>query len=97
MWIVQLGTLSSLNSYLLSPRLKKLSLFLVAEPITFPSGGGKSFIMGSDDVLLSVLGLGDLADLTVANDADYSYDVSTHLFENSYIKLSNYTYCRESE
>lgn len=51
-------------------------MFLIAEPITFPSGGGKSFIMGSDDVLLSVLGLGDLADLTVANDADYSYDVS---------------------
>ncbi|XP_048340678.1 striatin-3 isoform X4 [Sphaerodactylus townsendi] len=46
-----------------------------AEPITFPSGGGKPFIMGSDDVLLSVLGLGDLADLTVANDADYSYDL----------------------
>ncbi|XP_051051767.1 striatin-3 isoform X3 [Phodopus roborovskii] len=45
------------------------------EPITFPSGGGKSFIMGSDDVLLSVLGLGDLADLTVTNDADYSYDL----------------------
>ncbi|XP_020859897.2 striatin-3 isoform X3 [Phascolarctos cinereus] len=45
-----------------------------AEPM-FPSGGGKSFIMGSDDVLLSVLGLGDLADLTVANDADYSYDL----------------------
>ncbi|XP_004698574.1 striatin-3 isoform X2 [Echinops telfairi] len=46
-----------------------------AEPITFPSGGGKSFLMGSDDVLLSVLGLGDLADLTVTNDADYSYDL----------------------
>nr|XP_009668201.1 PREDICTED: striatin-3 isoform X4 [Struthio camelus australis] len=46
-----------------------------AEPITFPSGGGKSFIMGSDDVLLNVLGLGDLADLTVTNDADYSYDL----------------------
>ncbi|XP_075388182.1 striatin-3 [Tenrec ecaudatus] len=46
-----------------------------AEPMTFPSGGGKSFIMGSDDVLLSVLGLGDLADLTVTNDADYSYDL----------------------
>ncbi|XP_045143798.1 striatin-3 isoform X1 [Echinops telfairi] len=45
------------------------------EPITFPSGGGKSFLMGSDDVLLSVLGLGDLADLTVTNDADYSYDL----------------------
>ncbi|KAM8781076.1 striatin-3 [Rhynchonycteris naso] len=46
-----------------------------AEPMTFPSGGGKSFIVGSDDVLLSVLGLGDLADLTVTNDADYSYDL----------------------
>ncbi|XP_066550826.1 striatin-3 isoform X2 [Amia ocellicauda] len=46
-----------------------------AEPLTFPSGGGKSFIMGSDDVLESVLGLGDLADLTVSNDADYSYDL----------------------
>uniref|UniRef100_A0A8C3QHE2 Striatin 3 n=1 Tax=Cyanoderma ruficeps TaxID=181631 RepID=A0A8C3QHE2_9PASS len=46
-----------------------------AEPITFSPGGGKSFIMGSDDVLLSVLGLGDLADLTVTNDADYSYDL----------------------
>ncbi|XP_006006422.1 striatin-3 isoform X2 [Latimeria chalumnae] len=46
-----------------------------AEPLTFPSGGGKSFIMGSDDVLESVLGLGDLADLTVTNDADYSYDL----------------------
>uniref|UniRef100_A0A673WU11 Striatin-3 n=1 Tax=Salmo trutta TaxID=8032 RepID=A0A673WU11_SALTR len=45
-------------------------------PLPFPSGGGKSFIMGSDDVLESVLGLGDLADLTVSNDdADYSYDL----------------------
>uniref|UniRef100_A0A673X4G0 Striatin-3 n=1 Tax=Salmo trutta TaxID=8032 RepID=A0A673X4G0_SALTR len=48
----------------------------VTEPLPFPSGGGKSFIMGSDDVLESVLGLGDLADLTVSNDdADYSYDL----------------------
>ncbi|XP_027027950.2 striatin-3 isoform X1 [Tachysurus fulvidraco] len=48
-----------------------------AEPLPFPSGGGKSFIMGSDDVLESVLGLGDLADLTVSNDdADYGYDLS---------------------
>lgn len=37
--------------------------------------------MGSDDVLESVLGLGDLADLTVSNDeADYSYDVSSPAF-----------------
>ncbi|XP_029688696.1 striatin-3 isoform X1 [Takifugu rubripes] len=48
-----------------------------AEPLPFPSGGGKSFLLGSsDDVLESVLGLGDLADLTVANDdTDYSYDL----------------------
>lgn len=49
--------------------------FVIAEPITFPSGSGKSFIMGSEDVLESVLGLGDLADLTVTNESDYSYDV----------------------
>ncbi|KAM8920664.1 striatin-3 [Pelodytes ibericus] len=49
-----------------------------AEPITFPSGGGKSFIMGSEDVLESVLGLGDLADLTVTNDGDYSYDLPSN-------------------
>lgn len=49
----------------------------VAEPLPFPPGGGKSFLLGgSDDVLESVLGLGDLADLTVTNDeSDYSYDV----------------------
>ncbi|XP_041069918.1 striatin-3 isoform X2 [Carcharodon carcharias] len=46
-----------------------------AEPLIFPPGTGKSFIMGPDDVLESVLGLGDLADLTVANDADFSYDL----------------------
>uniref|UniRef100_A0A4W5N1C4 Striatin, calmodulin binding protein 3 n=1 Tax=Hucho hucho TaxID=62062 RepID=A0A4W5N1C4_9TELE len=50
-----------------------------AEPLPFPSGGGKSFIIGSDDVLESFLGLGDLADLTVSNDeADYSYDLPTN-------------------
>ncbi|XP_018409669.1 PREDICTED: striatin-3 isoform X3 [Nanorana parkeri] len=49
-----------------------------AEPITFPSGSGKSFIMGSEDVLESVLGLGDLADLTVSNESEYSYDLPTN-------------------
>lgn len=57
--------------------LNLLSVLFLAEPLPFPSGGGKSFIIGSDDVLESFLGLGDLADLTVSNDeADYSYDVS---------------------
>ncbi|PIO15492.1 hypothetical protein AB205_0181990, partial [Aquarana catesbeiana] len=39
---------------------------------------GKSFIMGSEDVLESVLGLGDLADLTVTNESDYSYDMPSN-------------------
>uniref|UniRef100_A0A671MJT2 Striatin-3-like n=1 Tax=Sinocyclocheilus anshuiensis TaxID=1608454 RepID=A0A671MJT2_9TELE len=48
----------------------------ITEPLPFTPGGGKSFIMGSDDMLESVLGLGDLADLTVSNDeAEYSYDL----------------------
>uniref|UniRef100_A0AAY5ENQ1 Striatin N-terminal domain-containing protein n=1 Tax=Electrophorus electricus TaxID=8005 RepID=A0AAY5ENQ1_ELEEL len=60
-----------------SPPLHRLSLH--SEPLPFTSGGGKSFIMGSDDVLESVLGLGDLADLTVSNDeADYSYDLQAN-------------------
>uniref|UniRef100_A0A8C5HT54 Striatin N-terminal domain-containing protein n=1 Tax=Gouania willdenowi TaxID=441366 RepID=A0A8C5HT54_GOUWI len=51
-----------------------------AEPLPFPSGSGKSFLLGSsDDVLESVLGLGDLADLTVANDdTDFGYDLSAN-------------------
>ncbi|XP_041427984.1 striatin 3 L homeolog isoform X2 [Xenopus laevis] len=49
-----------------------------AEPIAFPPGSGKSFIMGSEDVLESVLGLGDLADLTVTNDSDFSYDLPSN-------------------
>uniref|UniRef100_A0A672QFE9 Striatin-3-like n=1 Tax=Sinocyclocheilus grahami TaxID=75366 RepID=A0A672QFE9_SINGR len=48
----------------------------IFNPLPFTPGGGKSFIMGSDDMLESVLGLGDLADLTVSNDeAEYSYDL----------------------
>uniref|UniRef100_UPI003AADAE08 striatin-3 n=1 Tax=Centroberyx gerrardi TaxID=166262 RepID=UPI003AADAE08 len=51
-----------------------------AEPLPFPPARGKSFLLGgSDDVLESVLGLGDLADLTVANDdTDYSYDLPSN-------------------
>ncbi|XP_076022123.1 striatin-3 isoform X2 [Genypterus blacodes] len=50
------------------------------EPLPFPPGGGKSFLLGgSDDVLESVLGLGDLADLTVTNDdTDYGYDLPSN-------------------
>lgn len=68
------------------------SFLFLAEPLPFTPAGGKSFIMGSDDMLESVLGLGDLADLTVSNDeAEYSYDVSMSqtapLFYSSINKL----------
>lgn len=66
--------------------------FSVAEPLPFPPGGGKSFLLGgSDDVLESVLGLGDLADLTVTNDeTDYSYDVRTHTFLSCCLALHKF-------
>ncbi|XP_061223628.1 striatin-3 isoform X5 [Neopsephotus bourkii] len=72
-WDVDQGLISKLKEQYKKERKGKKGV--KTEPITFPPGGGKSFIMGSDDVLLSVLGLGDLADLTVTNDADYSYDL----------------------
>ncbi|KAM6358249.1 striatin-3 isoform 5-T5 [Alca torda] len=74
-WDVDQGLISKLKEQYKKERKGKKGV--KTEPITFPPGGGKSFIMGSDDVLLSVLGLGDLADLTVTNDADYSYDLRT--------------------
>uniref|UniRef100_A0A8C7BYE9 Striatin n=1 Tax=Neovison vison TaxID=452646 RepID=A0A8C7BYE9_NEOVI len=47
------------------------------EALTFPPSSGKSFIMGADEALESELGLGELAGLTVANEADsLTYDVS---------------------
>ncbi|KAG8560622.1 hypothetical protein GDO81_015050 [Engystomops pustulosus] len=64
------------------------------EPITFPSGGGKTFIMGSEDVLESVLGLGDLADLTVTNDSDYSYDMPSN--KDAFRKTWNHKYTLRS-
>lgn len=47
------------------------------EALTFPPTSGKSFIMGTDEAMESELGLGELAGLTVANEADsLAYDVS---------------------
>ncbi|TKS86119.1 Striatin-4 Zinedin [Collichthys lucidus] len=67
------------------------------EPLPFPPGGGKSFLLGgSDDVLESVLGLGDLADLTVTNDeTDYSYDLPSNK-ESSFRKTWNPKYTLRS-
>lgn len=47
------------------------------ESLTFPPTSGKSFIMSTDEAMESELGLGELAGLTVANEADsLAYDVS---------------------
>uniref|UniRef100_A0A096LQ60 Striatin-3 n=1 Tax=Poecilia formosa TaxID=48698 RepID=A0A096LQ60_POEFO len=68
-----------------------------AEPLPFPSGGGKSFLLGGpDDVLESVLGLGDLADLTVTNDeTDFGYDLSSSK-ESAFRKTWNPKYTLRS-
>uniref|UniRef100_UPI0037E9B39E striatin-like isoform X2 n=1 Tax=Semicossyphus pulcher TaxID=241346 RepID=UPI0037E9B39E len=49
------------------------------EAMTFPPTSGKSFIMGSDEAMESELGLGELAGLTVANEADsLAYDIGNN-------------------
>ncbi|XP_066503198.1 striatin isoform X3 [Hoplias malabaricus] len=50
-----------------------------AEALTFPPSSGKSFIMGADEALENELGLGELAGLTVANEAEsMAYDISNN-------------------
>ncbi|XP_055018818.1 striatin-3, partial [Boleophthalmus pectinirostris] len=67
-----------------------------AEPLAFPSSGGKSFLLGGEAVLESVLGLGDLADLTVTNDEpDYGYDLQSNQ-ESSFRKTWNPKYTLRS-
>uniref|UniRef100_A0A8C9ZY06 Striatin-3 n=1 Tax=Sander lucioperca TaxID=283035 RepID=A0A8C9ZY06_SANLU len=72
-------------------------IVVYTEPLPFAPGGGKSFLLGSsDDVLESVLGLGDLADLTVTNDeTDYSYDLPSNK-ESSFRKTWNPKYTLRS-
>ncbi|XP_022046979.1 striatin isoform X2 [Acanthochromis polyacanthus] len=49
------------------------------EALTFPATSGKSFIMGTDEAMESELGLGELAGLTVANEADsLAYDIGNN-------------------
>lgn len=60
------------------PSLLSIYLLLPVEALTFPPTSGKSFIMGADETMESELGLGELAGLTVANEADsLAYDVSS--------------------
>ena len=78
--------------------VNKVLSSLSAEPLPYPASGGKSFLLGgNEDVLENVLGLGDLADLTVANDdPDYSYDVmTTHMYTITvYVRVRTCTYVR---
>ncbi|MBN3320216.1 STRN protein, partial [Atractosteus spatula] len=49
------------------------------EAMTFPPTSGKSFIMGTDEAMESELGLGELAGLTVANEAEsLTYDITNN-------------------
>lgn len=78
-----------------------LVLFPV-ESLTFPPTSGKSFIMSTDEAMESELGLGELAGLTVANEADsLAYDVSRktqksfkdsqdHFFRENYFLMLAY-------
>ncbi|NXA51731.1 STRN protein, partial [Nothocercus julius] len=53
--------------------------YLKLEALTFPPSSGKSFIMGTDEALENELGLGELAGLTVANEADsLTYDIANN-------------------
>ncbi|KAL2086622.1 hypothetical protein ACEWY4_017681 [Coilia grayii] len=59
------------------PRLNEHELARAdeVEAMTFPPSSGKSFILGPDEALQSELGLGELAGLTVANEAEsLTYD-----------------------
>nr|XP_020459815.1 striatin isoform X1 [Monopterus albus] len=49
------------------------------DALTFPPTSGKSFIMCTDEAMESELGLGELAGLTVANEADsLAYDIGNN-------------------
>uniref|UniRef100_A0A9J7YEU8 Striatin, calmodulin binding protein 3 n=1 Tax=Cyprinus carpio carpio TaxID=630221 RepID=A0A9J7YEU8_CYPCA len=70
------GFLIRILVYWYSHQTMRVKWGRVTTPLPFTPGGVKPFIMGSDDMLESVLGLGDLADLKVSNDeAEYSYDL----------------------
>uniref|UniRef100_A0A674CGH6 Striatin n=1 Tax=Salmo trutta TaxID=8032 RepID=A0A674CGH6_SALTR len=70
-------TLSVCNGFLC--RLVTMCLSIPVEALTFPPSSGKAFIMGPDENMEAELGLGELAGLTVANEADsLAYDMSNN-------------------
>uniref|UniRef100_A0A6Q2XHP3 Striatin n=1 Tax=Esox lucius TaxID=8010 RepID=A0A6Q2XHP3_ESOLU len=74
-WDVDQGLIAQLKEQYRKERKGKKGVKTVT--MTFPPTSGKSFIMRPDEVGESELGLGELAGLTVANEADnLAYDVT---------------------
>ncbi|KAB1267378.1 Striatin [Camelus dromedarius] len=76
-WNVDQGVITKLKEQYKKERKGKKGVKM--EALTFPPSSGKSFIMGADEALESELGLGELAGLTVANEADsLTYDIANN-------------------
>uniref|UniRef100_A0A674B4F1 Striatin n=1 Tax=Salmo trutta TaxID=8032 RepID=A0A674B4F1_SALTR len=67
-WDVDQGLIAQLKEQYRKERKGKKGVKM--EAMTFPPTSGKSFIMGPDEAAENELGLGELAGLTVANEAD---------------------------
>ncbi|XP_014122119.1 striatin isoform X6 [Zonotrichia leucophrys gambelii] len=76
-WNVDQGVITKLKEQYKKERKGKKGVKM--EALTFPPSSGKSFIMGTDEALENELGLGELAGLTVANEADsLTYDIANN-------------------
>uniref|UniRef100_A0A667ZLQ5 Striatin n=1 Tax=Myripristis murdjan TaxID=586833 RepID=A0A667ZLQ5_9TELE len=76
-WDVDQGLITKLKEQYRKERKGKKGVKI--EALTFPPTSGKSFIMVADEALESELGLGELAGLTVANEADsLAYDIGNN-------------------
>uniref|UniRef100_A0AAR2LSF6 Striatin n=1 Tax=Pygocentrus nattereri TaxID=42514 RepID=A0AAR2LSF6_PYGNA len=76
-WDVDQGLISKLKEQYRKERKGKKGVKM--EALTFPPSSGKSFIMGADEALENELGLGELAGLTVANEAEsLAYDITNN-------------------
>uniref|UniRef100_A0AAQ6AB97 Striatin n=1 Tax=Amphiprion ocellaris TaxID=80972 RepID=A0AAQ6AB97_AMPOC len=76
-WDVDPGLITKLKEQYRKERKGKKGVKI--EALTFPATSGKSFIMGTDEAMESELGLGELAGLTVANEADsLAYDIGNN-------------------
>uniref|UniRef100_A0A8D0CUG8 Striatin n=1 Tax=Sander lucioperca TaxID=283035 RepID=A0A8D0CUG8_SANLU len=76
-WDVDPGLITKLKEQYRKERKGKKGVKI--EAMTFPPSSGKPFIMGTDEAMESELGLGELAGLTVANEADsLAYDIGNN-------------------